>query len=246
MNISFSYINDADAATLTSSSADPSFPAANVQQRWHVKPWRSTGDAAEYLRFAMVGTPQLDIVIIKNHNLTAAATVQVNYYSDAYITLVHTDTMTVSAGLMAMLIDQDQPYFEITFADGANPDGYIEIGRVLAGEIFRPRIGFSMERAKVPQDPSVISESENGQPASIQRTKFRTWDYTFEGVDPDDSDDMDDIFDEVGLSKALFIGENPDEADITPYIKYIQFTSWEYEHIAGEWWKLMVEIKEER
>jgi hypothetical protein len=194
----------------------------------------------------MSKTPQIDFIAIKNHNLTNAATVVVNFYSDAYITLVRSEAMTWSAESMVMLIDEAQRYIEITFSDAWNPDGYIEIGRVWMGESIRPRIGFSMERTVVPQDQSVISESENGQVATIQRTQFKTWDYTFEGVDPTDKADMDDMFDEVGLSRALFICERPDEVDPVPYTEYVSFTSWEWEHIAGEWWKLMVEIKEER
>jgi len=246
MNILFSYKNDADDATLTYSTQHASFPAENVQQRWAVKPWRSTAVAAEYLRFAMDGTPQIDFITIKNHNLQDTATVQVNYYSDAYITLVDSDVIDWQEGLMVIFVNQDQPYVEITFADVGNPDGYIEIGRVWMGEIIRPRIGFSMERVLVPQDPSVISESENGQVATIQRTRFNTWDYTFEGVDPDDKNDIENMFIEVGLSKALFLCEEPEELDLVPYTKYIMFTSWEWEHIAGDWWKLMVEVKEER
>ena len=200
----------------------------------------------EELKFAMVGSPQLSFIAIKNHNLQSTATIQLLHYSDAYITLQQTDTLTWKADLIAAVIDRNYPYVKLRIVDVNNPDLYVEIGRVWMGETIRPRIGFAMERKVVPEDPSVISESENGQEASIQRTKYKNWNYVFEGVDPTDKADIDAMFEAVGKSRPLFICEKPDEADITPYTYYVRFTNWEWEHLVGDWWRLSVEVKSER
>lgn len=200
----------------------------------------------EELRYDLGADCNIYFVALKNHNLQAGATVQIRFYSDAWTTLAETETVTWNADLMARALNQSYRYVAVRVVDVDNPDLYVELGRAWLGVFFRPRIGFSMERTKVKNDPSVISESENGQESTIQRTKFDTWNYTFEGVDPDDATDLASVFDEVGLSKPIFICEDPDAADLTENSHYIRLTSWEEPHIAGDWWSLEVEVKEER
>lgn len=200
----------------------------------------------EELKFNFGAYTYMRFVMIKNHNLQSTANIRIRYYSDAYITLQDTDILTWNPGIIAAVLNQNYPYALLYISDPDNPDLYVEIGRVWIGSSFTPFIGFSMERNATPQDPSVVSESENGQTATIQRTKFSAWDYTFEGVKPLDKPYFDEMFEAVGTSKALVICERPDESDITPYTYYVSITGWEWEHIAGDWWKLMLEIKEER
>jgi hypothetical protein len=200
----------------------------------------------EELRFDLGATANMYFVAIKNHNLQAGATIQVRFYSDAWITLAETETLTYHADLIVAVLNQNYRYASIWVVDIDNPDLYVEIGRPWLGVTFRPRIGFSMERTKVKNDPSIISESENGQESSIQRTKFGTWNYAFEGVDPDDAASVAAIFDAMGLSKSFFVCEDLDAADLTANTYYIRLTSWEEPHIAGDWWRLETEVKEER
>jgi hypothetical protein len=200
----------------------------------------------EELRFDLGAASNLYFFALKNHNFQSTATIRLIYYSDAWITQSGSDTLTWKADLIGQILNQNQRYVKLRVVDIDNPDLYLEVGRPWIGDYLRPRIGFSMERTRVKNDPSVIAESENGQESSIQRSKYSTWNYVFEGVDPDDAADIAAIFEEVGLSKPLFICEDPEVADITPYIHYIRLASWEEPHIAGDWWRLETEIKEER
>jgi hypothetical protein len=206
---------------------------------------------SESLAFDLGAAHNLYWIAIKNHNLQAGATIQVLFYSDAWVTLAETETLTWKAGLIVGTLNQYYRYVAIRIVDVDNPDLYIEIGRPWLGVLVRPRWGFTAERTLVPNDPSVIAESENGQASSIQRTKYDAWDYNFDGIDPDDKVDLDAIHAEVGSSKALFICEDPDLADMTPVTKYVTISSWEWEHVATvtsgrSWWKLAMGIKEER
>jgi hypothetical protein len=221
------------AAVNTASLASHTAPAVRIHTE-------------EELRFDLGSSYNLYFISIKNHNLQSGATIQVRFYSDAFITLAETATLTWKAGLVVSLLNQYYRYVAVHVVDPDNPDLYVEMGRVWIGAYFQPRIGFSMERERVQNDPSVIAESENGQVSTIQRTKFDTWSYNFEGVDPDDKDDIEDVFQEVGASKALFICEDPEAADLTLNTKYVTIVAWQWDHLAGEWWKLALELKEER
>jgi hypothetical protein len=200
----------------------------------------------EELYFDLGTARNLYFIAIKNHNLQNTATITVRFYSDAWVTIAETQALTWNEGLIVSALNQYYRYVSIHMADRDNPDLYVEIGRVWLGDYFQPKWGFSMEREKAQNDPSVIAESENGQVSTIQRTKYDTWNYSFEGIAPDDHDDMEAIFQEVGTSRALFICEDPSEVDLTENTHYVTISSWEWEHIAGDWWKLFLEIKEER
>jgi hypothetical protein len=200
----------------------------------------------EEVRYDLGAESNIYFAAVKNHNLQSTSTPQIVFWSDAFITEAEIESMTWNEAFMVVPLNQFYRYVGFRAADVDNPDTYIEIGRLWIGEWFKPRIGFSMERERVPNDPSVIAESENGQASSIQRTKFDTWNYTFEGVDPTDKDTFDAIFAEVGTSKPIMICEDPDAADLTVNTKYVTITSWEWKHIAGEWWRLELEVKEER
>ena len=201
---------------------------------------------SEEVRYDIGAASNIYFAAVKNHNLQSTATPQIIFWSDEFITEAEIENMTWNEDFMVVPLNQFYQYVGFRVADIDNPDLYIEIGRLWIGEWFKPRIGFSMERERVPNDPSVIAESENGQASSIQRTKFDTWNYTFEGVDPTDKDTFDAIFAEVGTSKPIMICEDPDAADLTVNTKYVTITSWEWKHIAGEWWRLELEVKEER
>jgi len=213
----------------------------NTQTAWYVRI-----HSEEELMFDLGADCNLYFFALKNHNLQSTATITLIYYSDAGVTESGRDTVTWVADILAKVLNQNQRYVKLHIVDRDNPDLYIEIGRPWLGVTFQPRIGFSMERTRVKNDPSVIAESENGQESTIQRTKYATWNYTFEGVDPYDAADVAAIFDEIGASRPMFICEDLEAADITPYTKYVRLTDWEEPHIAGAWWSLEVGVKEER
>lgn len=201
---------------------------------------------SEYVRYDLGSASNIYFAAVKNHNLQNTAIARLVFWSDAFVTEAETEDMTWNDGLMVVPLNQFYRYVGLRVIDVDNPDLYVEIGRLWIGEWFRPRIGFSMERERVPNDPSVIAESENGQASTIQRTKYDTWNYTFEGVDPSDKDTFDAIFAAVGTSKPIMICEDTDAADLTTNTKYVTITGWEWKHIAGEWWRLELEVKEER
>ena len=198
----------------------------------------------------------ISFVAIIGHNLSASALIYLEFSNNNFASVVAADTeiLTWKAGTIAKFFPaHNHQYVRLRVRDRTNPDLYVQIGLWWCDDYFRPRYGYSKDRSKKPNDPSAISASENGQEATIQRSRYRDGDYYFAAVDPDDVADFDDLIEEVGTSKAFFVCEHPDLADPTPYVFYIRAVSWIYpEHIAynesteDDFWTLRLNYKQER
>jgi hypothetical protein len=96
-------------------------------------------------------------------------------------------------------------YWRISANDASNPDGYIEIGRIFMGVPFEPErnalLGGGM-RADV--DPSVLSESDDGQASAILKTHYRTGDFTFDKISASDKANFEALHANVGMAKPFF------------------------------------------
>lgn len=248
-----SYVNDWDVGTLTYTSQHPSFPAANTQQRWFKKPWRSeypadhTTDQYFYCSFGLTKT--IKFVAVKNHNLRAATgSIVVYHYSDiAFTTLIATETLTWHAGTMAIRTSHDDGSIKLKVSDPSNPAGYLEIGRVWAGNEFVAHYGFTMDRTFAPQDPSVISSSDDGQESSVQKSKYGEWNYIFDAMTAADRLIFAALFEARGKSMPCFIAEAPPSTgDIGLKAQYIKFIEWEEPHLVGPYWALSVSVRTER
>lgn len=154
-----------DTASLTATSE--ALPVAYTQRNGRAYPWRSVNTATQVIEATLMGLEYLDAVVLYRHNLSASATVQIELLNGADV--VH-DTGVQSAAelipppLLRLGVDPwgasyndkipvaVQPYwitptfatgYRITINDPANPGGYIQVGRVIAGLSFSPRYNFS-------------------------------------------------------------------------------------------------------
>ena len=142
-NVRVTYDFDAwDAATITSSSeADTELADDNVVENQPSKIWRTTGVAAEWVKFDLGSATNLTCFGVFNFNLTAAATVTLEAHaSDSFgspsysqaLTLV-TDDDSVVVKRCVLFLDETYRWWRLTIADAGNTDGYIDIGRIAAG-----------------------------------------------------------------------------------------------------------------
>jgi hypothetical protein len=193
-------------------------------------------------------TADLRFIAIKGHNLQSTATVTVRYYSDAFVTLVDSEALTWHAGQIAARTAQSYRYFSVEASDPDNPDGFIEIGLVWAGSASVLHYGFAMERSMIPEDPSIVSSSDDGQESTIQMTKYKGWTYTFEAVEPNtDKPLLLAIFEEIGKTRPCFISEAPPASgDIGATAEYVTLPEWEWSHIAGLYWALTLGVRTQR
>jgi hypothetical protein len=78
-------------------------------------------------------------------------------------------------------------YIFIYIEDTANPSGYIEIGRFLAGEAWSPAINMSYGAAIQVVDPSESRRTRGGRKIVQERPKYRTLNLTLEDQNQYDS-----------------------------------------------------------
>jgi hypothetical protein len=139
-------------------------------------------------------------------------------------------------------------YIGWKIVDVDNPAGYVELGRCWGGDYIEPRWGFSPERSETPEDISALTEGENANISTIQRVRYLIKTYRFEMIN--DKDEMDAMFESRGKSRELIVQIDP-FGSVVPYEDpeensfYCRFSSWGWEHIAGDIWSLNVELIEE-
>lgn len=129
------YANLGDTLTCTAIDATSGYPATNVQHQFLSRAWRSSGvSTVEWLMLdAGSGlTCSADTFVIAGHNLTSAATIAVKGNSTnswAGAPFVATFTFSTEA-MLVYTVAQAYRYFRFEFTDAANPDGFVEIGRI--------------------------------------------------------------------------------------------------------------------
>jgi len=200
----------------------------------------------EYIYCNLGSTKTIKFLALKNHNLQSTAIITACYYSDAFVTEVATDNIPWHAGTMAIRLSRSYRYMAFKISDPGNPDFYVEIGRAWVGDEFVPHYGYNPEHGFVPQDPSVISSSDDGQESSIQRSHFAEWDYSFDAMTAADRVTFAALFALIGSSLPCFIVEAPAVSDVGLTAKYIRFISWEEAHVAGAIWSLALAVRLER
>jgi hypothetical protein len=166
-----------DAATLVASSTEGLLSVDHVQTIRPDQVWRATGDAAEYITWDFGEAIEVTAVILLAHNLSATATLRVRLAASAVDVTASpaVDTGAVSAWTASGKPDDpgESPfslvmpvnttayrYGRIDIVDAANPDGYVEAGRLYAGPAFVPLINVDI-------NPSIglISPDEAGRTA---------------------------------------------------------------------------------
>ena len=210
--------------------------------------WYAAIHSGEILYCASGSTKTLRLIGIKNHNLQSTATIEVRYYSDAFLTQVDSETLTWHEGQIATRTAQNYEYYAIYVSDPKNPAGYIEIGLVWAGDANVLHYGFTAEREETPEDPSIETESEDGQGSTIQLSHYLERTYTFDAVEPNtDRALLRAIFAEIGKTRPCFIVESPPSSgDVGEDAEYVKIIEWVYQHIAGNYWRLEMAIRSER
>ncbi|NDH64091.1 MAG: hypothetical protein EBY18_21155 [Alphaproteobacteria bacterium] len=152
---------DSDAAILGVSSAVSTLPAGNLQNMQPKRKWRSSG-LTEYITVDFgAGGAACNGLVLVGHNLTGAATLRLRGKATPDVTVSPTvDTTAVSAwpatGKPAV---GDWPqhlswlswsnstalrYWRLDIADGANPAGYLQAGRLVLGRYWQPSINFDL------------------------------------------------------------------------------------------------------
>lgn len=123
--------------TLTASTEDGNFPVANIQDPRLSLPWRSEDDDAEYIVIDAGSGNTLNptCVAIAGHNLTDGCTLKIQgHTADSWATPDVDQTITHRDGVIVhFFTGSAKRYWRLYIDDDSNPDGYVQIGRVMLG-----------------------------------------------------------------------------------------------------------------
>jgi len=207
-----------DAATITASTeANSDLAGTNVIHDHVAKKWRATGDTAEWVKFDLGGATKLTCVALFGFNFSSAATVTLEAnasdswgspsYSQALTIATDADSNVLSR--LVFFLDQTYQWWRITIADASNADGYVEVGRIIAGEYYEPTRGhrdaFSIDMV----DPSEGVRAPGRQTFFKARNKFRRFSVGFDLYDQTQADKLSAIFDKIGTSEPCVVALDP-------------------------------------
>jgi hypothetical protein len=224
-NVRFLSTMKFDTATITASSAASGLPAANAVDTFVAKVWRTTGKTSEWIKFDLGSAKKNTMIAIFGHNLTSGATVTVQANStDAWIPPSYSHAVTWNAQAMVLFLDQTYRWWRIAIADTGNPDGYIEIGRICAGEYYEPAVNVTDGIQRKVMDPSTIEESEGRQGYAVEKETYRTYEVQFTGIALAQQQELETIFRAVKTIRPLVFALDPDNAPETDTI-YCRITT---------------------
>lgn len=181
-----------DTATATSlNNAGTAYVVANVQDRFLKKAYRSTGLTDQWLKFDLGSAKALTDFTFFYNNLTSAATVKLfGHASDmgntvaswAAATFQQTITDFDTRAGLATFASTSLRWWFLGITDAANPDSYIQIGRVFAGESTSPTENFSENITINYMDPSDQTWSTGGHVYSVTRERAKEFSFQFVDV----------------------------------------------------------------
>lgn len=171
----------------------------------------STLPATWVINATFASNQTLDMVVLGQHNLSDAATVRVQLYSDTAMTTQLTDTGHLDAfngsalatpfdvlsatyrNLKNTVIYPTQQTtvrgLKITITDAANADGFLECRRLMAGQFFQPRRGPGFGAQLVQASASRTARSDSGSRTPDARGNWRELAITLGNVEAEDLDD---------------------------------------------------------
>jgi len=201
-----------DDGTITSSSEASGLPDDNAVHDFVGRVWRTTADTGQWIKFDLGSAKKLTMAAIFGHNLTSGATVTLEANAtDSWGAPSYSKALTWNSLAIVEFIDQTYRWWRITFEDGSNPDGYIEIGRICGGEYYEPGVNIDQAVQKKIVDPSVRSESEGRQGYAVEKDEYRVFDVQFTGIDRTQQGELETIFRAVKTIRPLVFVLDPDE-----------------------------------
>lgn len=238
--IQFAYQNKADAAAVTASSELVTLPASNIKHIWKSRVWRATGDASEWIRFDMGAATAVRAFALVGHNFTSAAAVHVQANATDVWTAPSLDvTVAWHEKVFVHLWNADQSYryWRVTISDAANPDGYVEAGRIYLGPTASPERNYR-SWGREDFDNTAITPSYDGAESFESKTAYTTLSFEFERVLPAP---FDALAGAVGMKTYFFVIADYDNAvltdgrhDLTRYVRFDAMPRYSYSHMTRQ------------
>jgi len=200
----------ATTVTVTASSAATALPGSHTQTPDRTQVWRSlVQTGVQTLDVDLGSVVAISAVALANVKLVGTGVLELHHRGDAGSPGAET--------LVATLPTQDRDtratfafptsshrHWRLKWTNPTSASDYAEAGVVHLGTYLEPTINPTVP-AQVPRtDPSVRSESVDGQVTMVRRTKFSAAQWRFEAVPEAQLDNFRALFDALGTSGAFF------------------------------------------
>ncbi len=238
LKLCYSNLVDASGTTITANSSETSLPVSNITNFWKTKVHRATGDAAEELKFDFGSAQNIWVVAIVGHNYSSGATVTLELNAtDAWGAPSVSQVIAYNADMMIYVFTSAQNYrwARITIADGSNPDGYVEEGRVFLGGYLSPERNFIRTFRKDTIDPSLINISSDSAVSIDSKTPFLRFTLPFRNTLIDNVETVRKDRGRTGELFAVLDSDNELETDglhdLSRYVRFAKTPVYKNSHL---------------
>ncbi len=236
-NLRIIHANYADQATsLSASTTSGALAASYMQTDLKGRAHRSTGTSVTYT-LTWTGGVSIGGVALPATNLTAAATIRVRLYSDTGCTVQLQDSGTITAcpglalGLWSWTATLDVNAFawggaskavawfsanqagvkgvKIDLADAANPAGYIDCARIVAGPWWAPTDNADYGAVITQVDGSINARNDAGDLLSDRAPMYQTFTMQLKMLPEADRSQLMQIMRANGQWKPVFVSLLP-------------------------------------
>ncbi|MBY0473722.1 MAG: hypothetical protein K2Q13_01525 [Nitrosomonas sp.] len=226
--------------SMASGSQAIGFGLANMKDDTKSKTFRSTNLTNPKIRATWASAQEISGVALAFTNLIAGSTFQITLYDDpAAGTLLH-DT-----GAIPVTYNYDPPVgfdsigsasfaygggahvsaffnsvsgverMEIELTSAGNPDGYIEISRIIAGKFWEPNDNADYGAKTDFIDTTTGVRTSAGDLVTDRGTITRVMEFSTQAMDSQDKAALNNLFRSIGKSQPLFISLVPGNGPIT-------------------------------
>ncbi len=228
MNLAIISANLVDGGSLSATSEASGFPVTNLKLEQKSLTWRSIGTSATIT--ATMPSAIINGVALAFTNLTSSATIEIQLYLSG--------ASQLTTGALPMGFTYDPPhgfatnsgvsfafgggnYFSSFFADktadevrviindASNPDGRLEISRLIIGNGFTPKYNADYDALLTPLDKTQGKRKESGDAVINRGTISKQLSFDLSAMPAEDKQEVNKIARRNGKSSPVFISLMP-------------------------------------
>lgn len=226
------------AISMVSGATAAGFPLTNLKDDTKVKTWRSTNLTNPKISVTWAAAQTLSGVALAFTNLIAGSTFQVTLYDSTIGGTLLLDTAAVNVDYsydapigfnsigsasfayggganVAAFFAQTSGVrrMEIEFTSAGNPDGYIELSRIIAGAYWEPLIGAAYGASVAFVDNTIGQRTSAGELVTDRGTIHREMSFSLNAMNAADRASLNNLFRSIGKSQPLFISLTPGDSN---------------------------------
>ncbi|MCK2042577.1 hypothetical protein KZO83_07730 [Chromohalobacter sp. TMW 2.2308] len=230
-------INNAHDGTLLNATSN-ALPITNTQRSERVKVWRSTNTSQQVIDATLPTPTYLGAVVLYRHNLSSGSRVRLELLVDNDV-IYDSGSVNISGliplGEFAIGVDpwgatstdsiptQQAAFwlpvllatrYRITIDDPDNLDGYMEIGRIISGQVISPKFNASYGLTLEWQDAGEHRRTEGGSLRTVGEGLSRRLPIDLDWLDATDRARFTAAILKSGKNRDIYVSVLPEEGGI--------------------------------